>query len=115
MASTTSSSAAEDRDRPWPGIGGKDGWTLHPIDRGLNIEAGGDAADLDGDGDLDLIFGEDYTGSKLYWWDPYPDYASGPGGPGARSSHPAGGTHHDQVFGDFDGDGTRRVRLLGPG
>src|SRR5262245_13266222 len=39
----------------------KGGWTIHPIDRGLNLEAGGAAADLDGDGDLDLIFGEDFT------------------------------------------------------
>ena len=55
----------------------KDGWTIHPIDRGLNIEAGGASADLDGDGDLDLIFGEDYSGTKLYWWEnPWPHYES---------------------------------------
>ena len=43
----------------------KGSWTIHPIDRGLNIEAGGAAADIDGDGDLDLIFGEDYSGTSL--------------------------------------------------
>jgi hypothetical protein len=84
----------------------KDGWTIHPIDRGLNLEAGGVAADLDGDGDLDLILGEDYTGSKLYWWEnPYPDYTSRAGWTRREIKSSGERTHHDQAFGDFDGDG----------
>jgi FG-GAP-like repeat len=84
----------------------KEGWTIHPIDRGLNIEAGGVAADLDGDGDLDLIFGEDYTGSKLYWWEnPYPDYTSRAGWTRREIKSTGERTQHDQAFGDFDGDG----------
>ena len=60
----------------WSGITvGTTGWTIFPIDRGLNIEAGGAFADIDRDGDLDLVFGEDYTGSKVYWWEnPYPRF-----------------------------------------
>ncbi len=84
----------------------KDGWTSHPIDRGLNLEAGGVAADLDGDGDLDLVFGEDYTGEKLYWWEnPWPRYQSRMGWTRREIKSSGGCMHHDQVLGDFDGDG----------
>jgi hypothetical protein len=84
----------------------KDGWSIHPIDRGLNIEAGGASADLDGDGDLDLIFGEDYTGTKLYWWEnPRPHYESKTSWARREIESSGDRMHHDQIVGDFDGDG----------
>jgi hypothetical protein len=88
----------------------KDGWTIHPIDRGLNIEAGGAAADLDGDGDLDLIFGEDASGPKLYWWEnPWPHYQSRTSWTRREIKATGGRMHHDQIVGDFDGDGRDEV------
>src|SRR5262249_12146253 len=79
---------------------------IHPIDRGLNLEAGGAAADLDGDGDLDLIFGEDFTGSKVYWWEnPCPDYDDRAMWTRREIKSNGARTHHDQVVGDFDGEG----------
>lgn len=41
----------------------------------LTIEAGGAAYDIDGDGDNDIVFGNDWQGNKLWWWEnPYPDF-----------------------------------------
>ncbi len=50
------------------------GWTKYIVeDQELSIEAGGVAFDIDGDGDLDLVFGGDVQSSNLWWWEnPYP-------------------------------------------
>lgn len=86
---------------------GERGWTTYVIeDASIPIEAGGAFCDIDGDGDLDIVAGEDYQGNKVYWWEnPYPEYD--PKKPWKRHVIKDSGAnqHHDQIFGDFDGDG----------
>jgi hypothetical protein len=86
---------------------GANGWTQYLIDNThLHIEAGGAAYDIDEDGDLDIVFGGDYVSNSVWWWEnPYPNY--GPSTTWTRREIKSSGSnrHHDQMFGDFDGDG----------
>ena len=85
-----------------------EGWTRYVVENGtqsVRMEAGGDFLDLDGDGDLDILMAAQSKVGEIWWWEnPHPDFA--PGKPWKRYQVIAvGGTHHDQIFGDFDGDG----------
>jgi hypothetical protein len=91
---------------------GKSGWTRYVVDdEPLHIEAGGEFHDIDGDGDLDIILGGDWQSNRVWWWEnPYPDFASGKPWKRREIKNFGGTKHHDQVFGDFDGDG--RIELV---
>ena len=80
-------------------------WDIKVIeDTKLRPEAGGTTCDIDRDGDLDVIFGQDSSGNLIWWWEnPYPDFSR----PWTRRLIKNDGArqHHDQTVGDFDGDG----------
>ncbi|OHB72629.1 MAG: hypothetical protein A2V70_04810 [Planctomycetes bacterium RBG_13_63_9] len=82
------------------------GWNKHVIDdRSLRPEAGGDACDVDRDGDLDVILGQDGSGNAIWWWEnPYPRFENP--WPRRRVKNSGADKHHDQTVGDFDGDGS---------
>lgn len=88
-----------------------DGWRKHLVEPDyLRIEAGGAAHDIDGDGDVDVAFGNDSGGSHVWWWEnPYPDLA--PEVRWKRHAIKSSGApkHHDQMFADFDGDGSAEL------
>ncbi len=90
---------------------GKSGWTRYVIEPNpLHIEAGGAVADIDGDGDLDIVFGGDWKSNQVWWWEnPYPNYD--PTVPWKRHLIKNSGApkHHDEIFGDFDGDGKEEL------
>jgi hypothetical protein len=93
------------------------GWARYNIETNfLTVEAGGAVFDIDGDGDLDLVFGGDWQSDELWWWEnPYPDFE--PNTPWKRHSIKKGGgkQHHDQVFGDFLGTGKPQLAFWNQG
>ncbi len=72
----------------------------------LPIEAGASYFDIDGDGGLDLVAGEDDSGNKVYWWEnPFPDTDTNLRWVRRTVKRSGKNKHHDMIFGDFDDDG----------
>ncbi len=86
-------------------------WDKYVVDEGpLRIEAGSTHYDIDSDGDEDIVFGGESRSNEVWWWEnPYPEY--NPGKPWTRRIIKSSGAskHHDQLFGDFDADGTEEL------
>ncbi len=82
-------------------------WDRYIIEKGfVPLEAGGVCFDVDGDGNQDVVFGADWQGNQLWWWqNPYPNFD--PAVPWKRHIIKDSGAnqHHDMIFADLKGTG----------
>jgi len=81
------------------------GWLRRVIEKDfLTVEAGGAAHDIDGDGDLDIVFGGDAQSRQLWWWEnPYPRFDSEVSWKRHLIKDGGANQHHDQIFADLLG------------
>jgi len=77
-------------------------WSPHTVDGSYNSAYGGDAADMDGDGDLDII-GSQYNDGDVTWW----ENVNGSGS--EWTEHTVDGGYEASLYtvyaADIDGDG----------
>ena len=83
------------------------GWARHLLTSdALFFEAGGAHLDVDGDGDQDLVIGLGSGETDLYWYEnPHPNHSPDTSWTRRLVAGAPGKQHHDQLVGDFDGDG----------
>jgi hypothetical protein len=84
----------------------ENGWKKHIVEDAICfIEAGTVAFDVDNDGDMDIIAGGESKTNNVWWWEnPYPDFSK-PAWPRYLIRNSGGNKVHDQITGDFDGNG----------
>ncbi|MCU0449828.1 MAG: VCBS repeat-containing protein [Bernardetiaceae bacterium] len=92
-------------------------WERHVIEAEfLTVEAGGATADIDQDGDLDIVFGGDWQSNAVWWWEnPHPN--QDPNTPWKRFliKNEGANQHHDQVFGEFKDKGKLQLAFWNQG
>jgi hypothetical protein len=86
---------------------GKQKWDRYVIDHVPHrIEAGSTTHDIDGDGDTDIVFGGDGRSNQVWWWEnPHPRHRPDESWRAHLIKNSGENKHHDQLFGDYDGDG----------
>jgi sugar phosphate isomerase/epimerase len=86
-------------------------WQRYVIEKDfLTVEAGGASYDIDGDGDLDIVFGGDWQSNQVWWWEnPYPNYQPNVSWKRRLIKNEGKKQHHDQAFGDFRGMGKAQL------
>ena len=98
-------------------------WIEHTVVGGFFYALSVDAADMDGDGDLDVL-GPDYVGDAVYWWESSAgngsawtrhDVVTGVDAPTEVRAADFDGDGHVDVVGSFESAGVRRWRNDGSG
>jgi len=87
------------------------GWDRYVIEKDfLTVEAGGASHDIDGDGDVDPVFGGDWQSNQVWWWEnPSPNFDANVSWRRRMIKGAGKAQHHDQVFGDFKGTGKAQL------